>query len=177
MKINKMKQLNIKLMSITFVIIGILTLGLSNAYSQVKTDVTNMRGSQEEIKIEGPGALFIARVKDGIGFWVISAKDEKPIRVGKGKRIVVIIRNLSSIIFDDGITTDLLKTIRFSGKLENKNCPTCTVIMPISLSTPVERRDMKFFENISNFEENLRTRILDYEWLGTLLEDYYSNQK
>ena len=130
------------------------------------------------IKVEGPGALYFARLNDGLGFWVINEGRAKPVGTVKfvqGKRmpnsyIVVLARGIKAIFYEDNLPLDYISQMSFRGKLENKNCPSCTVIMPLAIETSVEKRDVKFYEQILAFENKLKTKAESYETIGNQIE-------
>lgn len=166
---------------ISMIVVGFLAIGLTDAISQISSSDTTRTSESVTIEAKGPGALYIARLNDGIGVWVINGDKITPagtVNFAKGKRIPTRWRpNLSNgiraIFYEDNLPLDVVSNLSFSGNIENRDCPDCTVIMPLSLQTPVERRDKKYYEQILSFENQLIKRAADYETLGKQMEDIY----
>lgn len=141
--------------------------------------------AQSSITVEakGPGALYIARLNDGIGVWVINEGKITPagtVKFAEGKRIpnrfvVVMSNKIRAILYEDNLPVEMLSQMSFSGNLENKDCPLCTVSMPLALQTPVERRDKRYYEQILSFEERLKSAE-HYEKLGNQMENLIQKQ-
>lgn len=147
----------------------LITLSPSNVFSQSRPGKTET----VELIAKGPGALFIAPLKDGVGFWILSRGVARPVqyvrnRGGYNKDYrIQLTSGIGAVVFADDLD---LSQISFTGKPESPDCPNCTVTMPLELRTPISQRDDRYFEQILNVENQLATKVEKYENLGLQMQ-------
>nr|HMS40090.1 hypothetical protein [Pyrinomonadaceae bacterium] len=144
----KTKQLNENKSVLRFILSGSLCLFLmiifiGNLEAVAKPSLNNSIPKTEVINVTGPGALYIALYDEAIGFWLVDdgkvslIKSFKIIDKTAPSRILNVIlgKKVIGIFYADNLPLGSDLKLKIDGNLENKDCPLCTVSMPLSGNT------------------------------------------
>jgi Ca2+-binding RTX toxin-like protein len=93
-----------------------------------------------DVRVAGPGALYLGKVNDEIRFWTLSDSTarlagkvsiatvaEQPLLIN-----VTLGRGISGVFYNTELPLGNDLRLKFSGALSNEKCPQCTVMMPLT---------------------------------------------